>query len=225
MLTDLDRLNDFWKDFQTVSKMEDVTEPSVKVKGTIFEERVALLINKHFNCTSIRWGQKNLRQCRGRNKHQFDIEFTIGEARFICECKYTERDERQAWATIKDGLSKFLFAVVQRLEHLKRIEVKNTFLILITNVPLNRSIINDCIFNNVIFINPSQPPIPLVLKLFADAPGTFSEFNNREIYDKLKLYSNHLFTYKNVLSNTDNVDPLLANDYFSFIKNNQLIVY
>jgi len=225
MFTDLDRLNAFWQDFQISSKMEDVTEPDVKVRGTIFEERIAQLINKHFNCTSIRWGQKNIRQCRGRNKHQFDIEFTIGEARFICECKYTERDERKAWATIKDGLSKFLFAVVQRLEHLKMTEVKNTFLILFTNVPLNRSIINDCIFNNVIFINPYQPPIPLVLKLFTDAQGAYSEFNNREIYAKLKLYSNHLFTYKNVLSNTNKVDPLLAHNYFSFIKNNKLIVY
>jgi hypothetical protein len=221
MFTDLEKLNAFWKELQAVSNLEGFTGN----KGAIFEEKVAFLIQKHFNCTSISWGQKNLRQCRGRNKHQFDIEFSLNNARFICECKYTDRDERKAWTTIKDGLSKFLFAAVQRLEYLKNIEVKNTFLILITNVPLNRSIVSDCIFNNVIFINPYQPPIPLALKLFTETDGEFGEYNNQEIYDRLRSYSNHLFTYKNVLRNTNGLYPLLANDYFSFIKNNQLIIY
>ncbi|MDD3014010.1 MAG: hypothetical protein PHC34_09940 [Candidatus Gastranaerophilales bacterium] len=228
MLSNILLFNKLWIDYIDLCLMKDVTEINSQKRGNIFESKVQTLINSFYNIP-VYGGMSNTKQCRGINCHQFDIEFIYNNKKFWGECKFTDRNDADkisdAWSTIKDGLSKFVFAAFQRMEYERVIKKddRDVCLILFTNIKLNRSIINDCIFNNVIFINPNQPYILLSLYLFKKLKRNLKKFNNQVIHDNLSNYSELMFNCKSITNNTMMIPENLVEDYFSFLHNNSFL--
>lgn len=220
MFSDIESFYSFWIQYRKLCKQEILGETN-REKGFKFEIEVISLLNKHFGYTVSGGGLQY--QCRGVNKHQFDVSFSSNKVLYLGECKYTTHGSG-GLSYIKTGLSKFVFASFQRAEYLKQLEkdTSDIQLILFSNIRLNKEIINDCFFNNVIFINPFQPYIPLALYLFRKRRKSLQKYNNAAFYAKLESYNNTLFNFRAVTRNTTNLTAKIVEDYFAFIRLNSL---
>lgn len=223
---DIEKYYSFWKLFSFKTKELRSKNSLPRNKGTEFENLILNTLSDIYKYDiSISIDKNTHLPCRGGLKHQFDIRFTINNDIYIGECKYSE-DRDQGNSYLKNGIAKFAFNAFQRVEYLRKLqdpcEERRIFLIYFTNYSLNKSILADCFLNNIIFINPEQPYVPLSVYLFDKFKKSKDKFDNKYIYDSLLQYTKFIFDYKSILRNTLTIDDSFIKNYASFIGNNCL---
>ncbi|MCE3235901.1 MAG: hypothetical protein K0Q50_2081 [Vampirovibrio sp.] len=220
MFRDNQKFEQLWLGVRSLSDKLKKMDTS-KDKGTLFESECRLLINDIYDIPV--GGGTELVPCRGVNAHQFDVVFEYEGILHLGECKYSEQDDNGAWAYIKEGNRKFAFAAFQRAQYLQTIgDYRQIRLVLITNRELNKTILNDCVFNNMVFLNPYQPYISLALHLFKKRKKSLKKFYNETLYGNLESYQNVLFRYPPVARNTRLLPKEIVDDYLTFLHDNNL---